>query len=72
MKYDSFAEGVGYFVTGACILFLLSLIFVLPVMLLWNSTLPELFGVKEINWWMAWKITMLCAILFRSFSIGSK
>jgi hypothetical protein len=33
-------------------------------MWLWNSTMPELFGLKQITWWMAWKLSMLCGMLF--------
>ncbi len=53
------------------IVFLLSLLFALPVKWLWNGTMPELFGLKEINWWMAWKLSLLCAFLFKSFNYKS-
>lgn len=53
------------------IIFLISLIFALPVKWLWNGTMPELFGLKEINWWMAWKLSLLCAFLFKSFNYRS-
>lgn len=46
----------------------LSILFALPTMWLWNATLPELFGFKEIGLWMAWKIAFLCSILFKSYS----
>ena len=32
--------------------FLFSLILALPVMWLWNATLPEMFGFKEIGTWL--------------------
>ena len=31
---------------------------------LWNSTLPEVFGVRELNFWQAFKIMLLAGILF--------
>lgn len=71
MKYETIAEAVAMFITGLCILFLLSLLLALPLLWLWNATMPELFGMKEITWWMAWKIMMLSAVIFKSFSISS-
>jgi hypothetical protein len=53
------------------IAFLLSLLLALPVLWLWNSTLPELFGFKEITLWTAWKISLLSSFLFRGFSVSS-
>ena len=52
-------EVIGKIVTILLAAFFVSLILALPVMWLWNATLPELFGFKEINWWMAWKLSML-------------
>lgn len=49
----------------------LSLILAFPVKWLWNSTLPELFAIKPIGVWMAWKISLLCAFLFKSVSAKS-
>jgi hypothetical protein len=42
-----------------------------PVKWLWNATLPELFALKPIGVWMAWKISLLCSFLFKSFSAKS-
>lgn len=53
------------------IVFVLSLLLAFPVKWLWNSTFPELFGLKEIGVWMAWKISLLCGILFKSFNHSS-
>ncbi len=47
-------------------IFILSVLFALPVMWLWNGTMPELFGLPEIGLWMAWKLSVLCAFLFKS------
>lgn len=59
-------------ITAISIAFLVSLLLALPVMWIWNSTFPELFGFKEIAWWTAWKISILCALLFRtSFNLKS-
>ena len=49
----------------------LSILLAFPVKWLWNATLPELFGFKEIGVWMAWKVTFLCSLLFKSSSVSS-
>ena len=59
-----FYEAIGYILTIVCIVLFISLLLSLPVMWLWNSTMPELFGLKQITWWMAWKLSMLCGMLF--------
>jgi hypothetical protein len=50
----------------------LSLLLAFPVKWLWNSTLPELFGFKEIGAWMAWKLVFLSSLLFKSSSVSAK
>ena len=39
-----------------------------PLMWLWNSTLPELFGFPVINAWMAFKLSLLAGLLFQPWS----
>jgi len=51
--------------------FVISIIIALPVMWLWNETLPELFGFKEIDFWMAFKVSLLASTLFKSHSSSS-
>lgn len=62
----SLSERLGILLTALCMAFVLSLILALPVLWIWNSTLPEVLGAKEITWWSAWKLSMLCSILFKS------
>ena len=47
-----------------------SIILCFPAMWLWNGVMPEMFGMKEIGIWMAWKITFLCTILFRGLPLS--
>lgn len=56
-------------ITVLLVAFLLSLILALPVMWLWNSTLPELFKFPEIGLWMAWKVSFLSSLLFKSSNV---
>ena len=71
MEDNSLISAVVGFITAVCVLFLVSLVFALPVLWLWNSTVPEVFGLKEINWWTAWKLSMLSTLLFKNFFITS-
>lgn len=32
--------------------------------LLWNMTLPELFGIKAIGYWQAFRVLLIACILF--------
>jgi hypothetical protein len=48
------------------VLFLITILLAYPTKWLWNATMPELFGLKEIGVWMAWKISLLCYILFKA------
>ena len=49
-----------------------ALIVSLPVWLLWNWLMPELFGLKTITWIQALGLLMLCGMLFRSSGSSSK
>jgi hypothetical protein len=75
-KSDDFGDkvvGVVFVIIGIlAVIFLISLLFAYPVKWLWNSTMPELFGLKEIGLWMAWKLSLLCAFLFKSFNTSFK
>jgi hypothetical protein len=51
--------------------FLLSILLALPVMWLWDASMPELFGFKTISLWMAWKVSFLSSLLFKSTSVKS-
>jgi hypothetical protein len=69
---ETFTKAVGVAVIAVVVVFALSILLAFPVKWLWNSILPELFGLKEIGVWMAWKIAFLTSILFKGFSVSSK
>jgi hypothetical protein len=48
------------------IIFFVALILGLPVMLLWNSLMPEIFGLKEISFWQATGLNLLSGFLIKS------
>ena len=54
---------VGVLVTIA---FVLVIFFILIAIFkwLWNITMPDVFGIKEITFWQAFRILILASILF--------
>lgn len=46
----------------------LSVLMALPVMLLWNVLMPEIFGLVKISFWQALGICLLSSMLFKSSS----
>lgn len=52
--------------------FVLTLLFALPVMYLWNWLMPEIFGLQTLTFWQAWGLTVLCWLLFKSSGSSSK
>jgi hypothetical protein len=52
---------------------LVSLLFSLPVMLLWNGCLVgAVAGISEITWMQAWGISILTGIMFKETSVSFK
>jgi hypothetical protein len=63
-------EKVITIVLGSIVLIiLLGALLAFPVMWLWNGVLPNLFHTsvtKEIDFWNAWGLLILCGLLFKS------
>jgi hypothetical protein len=59
--------GIGFGILGIGLLALLGFV----VMLLWNWVVPDIFGLKRLDYWHAWGLLALCWILFRGFRPGS-
>lgn len=54
-------------VLGLALIVLISFILSLPVMLLWDAVMPQIFtGLHEITWLQAWGLSLLCGLLFKS------
>lgn len=50
-----------------------SVLLALPVMWLWNWLMPDLFGIKTVDFWQAFGLMLLSGMLFKSSSAsGSK
>jgi hypothetical protein len=46
-------------------------LFGLVVMALWNWLMPEIFGLKQITYWQAWGVLVLCCILFKNCNMSN-
>lgn len=66
MKYMGIGIGV------LALVVVVGLIVSLPVWLLWNWLMPDIFAVKEISWMQALGLTVLCGLLFKSSSSSKK
>ena len=54
-------------VGGLVLIVLISFFLSLPVMLLWDAVIPQIFtGLHEITWLQAWGLSLLCGLLFKS------
>jgi len=51
---------------GSAIIVWIIMLFVLSLVLkwLWNMTMPEVFGLKTITFWQAFRLIIIAAILF--------
>jgi hypothetical protein len=62
-----FLLGIGFAIGGVGLLALMGWV----VMLLWNWLVPEIFGLKRLDYWKAWGLLVLCWILFKGIRLGS-
>ena len=54
-------------IIGLALIVFVSFLLSLPVMLLWDAVMPEIFtGLHEITWLQAWGLSLLCGLLFKS------
>ena len=59
-------------VVGFSLIVFISFILSLPVMLLWDAVIPQIFtGLHEITWMQAWGLSLLCGLLFKSHTTSS-
>ena len=59
-------------VIGILVFALVAVISALPVMLLWNWLMPDIFGLTTINFWQALGICFLSSCLFGRTSSNKK
>lgn len=39
-----------------------------PLMVMWNDLMPSIFGLRELSFWEAVELNVMCGILFGSWS----
>ena len=49
-----------------CIVFLISCLYALPILLLWNWLMPAIFGLSKITFLQSLGISILSGMLFKS------
>lgn len=59
-------------VVGLALIVFLSFLLALPVMLLWDAVIPDIFGLGTITWFQAWGLSLLCGLLFKSHTTTKK
>jgi len=50
---------------------IIAFVMAIPVMLLWNYFMPDMFGLAEINFWQALALSLLSSMLFKSAGSSS-
>jgi len=60
--------GIGFGILGVGFLALLGLV----TMSLWNWLMPDIFGLKHINYWQTWGLLILSFILLKSWGGGGE
>lgn len=60
----------GWIIGGIALAVLLAFIFGYFVMLLWNWIMPTLFGLPEIDYWLAFGIIILARLIFGGLGHG--
>ncbi|MBM7855797.1 succinate dehydrogenase hydrophobic anchor subunit [Desulfohalotomaculum tongense] len=61
-----FVRSIGMIVLAVLVLFVLAGL----LMWLWNITVPQVFGLKQITYWQAFRLLIIAAILFGGGSIN--
>ncbi len=68
---NSLFSGLGFLAIGGggLLVFLLGIVVLLLVLAfllhwLWNITMPEVFGLKEITYWQAFRLLIIAGLLF--------
>lgn len=63
---------IGIIIVGILFVAVMALLMGLCIVPIWNSTMPELFGLKTISWWQAVKLILLSQFLLNWSPISSK
>ena len=67
-----FAEFILLSLGAVVVIVLLAVLSAIPVWLLWNAVVPEIFGLQEIGLMQALALSLLSACLFKNTLSSSK
>lgn len=70
MDKETFGASIIAIFLVLAIAFIASLVFTIPVWLLWNWLMPVIFGITKVTLIQAWGISFLCGLLFRPVTSG--
>lgn len=58
--------GIGMIEVIAVLILVAIMLFAIPILLqwLWNMTIPELFGLKALTYWQAFRLLLISGLLF--------
>lgn len=62
---DSFKQIAGIALISIVVVLGLGAVFAIAIVWLWNQTMPELFGLRELTYWQALCLAWLCSLLFK-------
>jgi lipopolysaccharide export LptBFGC system permease protein LptF len=71
-KMDKIFTFLGTAFIFVVIIFGIAVLLALPTMWLWNWLMPQIFQLKEITFWQALGLNLLCGILFKGSNSSSK
>lgn len=71
MDYEKIEEIFKSVMTLIGLLCLAALIIGLPLWLLWNAVIPDVFGLPHISFWQAVGLNLIANILFKTMSLSS-
>lgn len=64
-------EAMSFVLIGLLVIVLFAIVLALPTMWLWNSLMPEIFGLTTIDFWQALELLLLSGLLFKSSNKSS-
>ena len=65
---ENLAKLIGGMVLIGAMVAIAAVIFALPLMMLWNALMPDIFGLKVLTFWQALGLNMMAGILFNRSS----
>lgn len=69
---SSWKDAIAGFFVVVITLVIIGVLLALPVMLLWNMVMPDVFGLCKIDFLQALWISLLCKFLFDGIRFGDK